>query len=64
MKDEKPDFGELEADLAELAEPVAPPPQLKSNIMDAIASGEYPQVAPGEEVGADNVVPLLSLIHI
>ena len=58
MKDEKPDFGELEADLADLAEPVAPPTQLKSNIMDAIASGEYPQVAPGEEVGADNVVPL------
>ena len=39
MKDEKPDFGELEADLADLAGPVAPPPQLKSNIMDAIASG-------------------------
>lgn len=58
MKDEKPDFGELEADLADLAGPVAPPPQLKSNIMDAIASGEYPQVAPCEEAGADNVVPL------
>lgn len=58
MKNEKPDFGELEADLADLAEPVAPPTQLKSNIMDAIASGEYSQVAPGEEVGADNVVPL------
>ena len=58
MKDEKPDFGELEADLADLAEPVAPPTQLKSNIMDAIASGEYPQVASSEEVGADNVVPL------
>lgn len=58
MKDEKPDFGELEADLADLAEPVAPPPQLKSNIMDAIASGEYPQVAPGAEAGEDNVVPM------
>ena len=58
MKDEKPDFGELEANLAELAEPVAPPPQLKSNIMDAIASGEYPQVAQGAEAGEDNVVPL------
>ena len=58
MKDEKLDFGELEADLADLAEPVVPPTQLKSNIMEAIASGEYPQVTPGEEVGADNVVPL------
>lgn len=58
MKDEKPDFGELEADLADLAEPVAPPSQLKSNIMDAIASGEYPQVAQGAEAGEDNVVPL------
>lgn len=58
MKDEKPDFGELEADLADLAEPVAPPPQLKSSIMDAIASGEYPQVAQGAEAGEDNVVPL------
>jgi anti-sigma-K factor RskA len=58
MKDEKPDFGELEADLADLAEPVAPPPQLKSSIMDAIASGEYPQVAPGAKAGEDNVVPL------
>lgn len=58
MKDEKPDFGELEADLADLAEPVAPPPQLKSNLLDAITSGEYPQVAPGEEVSVDNVVPL------
>lgn len=64
MNDEKPDFGELEADLAELAEPVAPPTQLKSDIMDAIASGEYPQVAPSDEVApgedsaASNVVPL------
>lgn len=58
MKDEKPDFGELEANLAELAEPVAPPPQLKSSIMDAITSGEYPQVAQGAEAGEDNVVPL------
>ncbi|MGJ4050139.1 anti-sigma factor [Corynebacterium macclintockiae] len=66
MKDEKPDFGELEADLAGLAEPVEPSPKLKSDIMDAIASGKFPQVAPGE-VSAEggegsseesNVVPL------
>ena len=58
---------ELEADMAALAQPVEPSPQLKSSIMDAIASGKFPQVAPGEQedagrddarVSADNVVPL------
>ena len=66
MKDEKPDFGELEADLAGLAEPVEPSPKLKSDIMDAIASGKFPQFAPGEgsaekSEGSNeesNVVPL------
>ncbi|MGM1323782.1 anti-sigma factor [Corynebacterium macclintockiae] len=66
MKDEKPDFGELEADLAGLAEPVEPSPKLKSEIMDAIASGKFPQFAPGEGSAEkseenneeSNVVPL------
>lgn len=34
--------------MASMAKPVEPSPQLKSNILDAIASGKFPQVAPGE----------------
>lgn len=63
MSQDKPYFGELERDLAELAEPVAPSPELKANIMAAIGSGEYSQLAPGADDGAKatvsgNVVPL------
>jgi|GEM_PF-287178 len=64
MNENKPKFGELESDLAALAEPVAPPSQLKSDIMDAITSGKFPQIPPGDEVApgedsaASNVVPL------
>ena len=64
MNENKPNFGELESDLAALAEPVAPPSQLKADIMDAITSGKFPQVSPGNEVApgedsaASNVVPL------